>query len=129
MPSLPWIVLALALLPCGWMASAWWHGRKIRSLRAQLEAVRRTAAEHAQQVRHQIAVLQSELAARPPMPTEERERRASAAEVAAAATSAAPGAEDPAPAHGFAPTAVLPHGFAPTEVMPERSRGRTTLPG
>jgi hypothetical protein len=126
MNSLPWILLALAMLPCGWFASAWYHGRKLYALRSQLEAMRRVSAEHMQQMRHQIGLLQAELAARPPMPLDERERRAQAAEAAlaaAAGSAAAVPREGGLPADGFAPTAVLPHGFAKTEVMADRVRG------
>ena len=121
MPNLLWFIPALALLPCGWFASAWYHERKLHALRMQLNAVKQTAAEHAAQARRQIGQLQAELAARPPLPPGERERLASLAAADAAglpAEAAAPGADRDFPA-----TAILPNGFAPTYVMkyPQRS--------
>jgi hypothetical protein len=114
MPNLLWILPALALLPCGWFAGAWYYKRRIHALQAQLNAARQTAAENANQARRQIGQLQTELAARPPLPATVREERAIAAAQAAARPAAA---EREAPAHGFAATALLPHGFAETQVM------------
>ena len=121
MPNLLWLLPALALLPCGWFAAAWYYKRRIRALQGQLHAIRQTATEHAQQARWQIGRLQSELAARPPVPAADRNQRA-------ASPAPEPG---PAPANrveepvqsasdrAFAPTAILNDGFAETTV--ERS--------
>lgn len=120
MPELLWIFPVLAL-PCGgWFAAAWYYKRKIRALKGQVNAVRQAAGEHANQSRRQIGQLQAELAARPPRPSAERERRA-----VAAATEAAAGAAESrraavdrqVPSHGFAATAILSDGFAATQVM------------
>jgi hypothetical protein len=117
-PDLLWILPALALLPCGWFAAEWFYKRKIAALHAQAKAARQTAAEHAIQARKQIGQLQAELAARPPMSRVEREKRASAAETAAAAAEARRAAvEKLVPDHGFENTSLAAHGFARTEVM------------
>ena len=131
--SLLWIVPALAaMLAAGWFASARFHQRKIDALHGQVKAVRQTAADHANQVRRQIAQLQAELAARPPMTAAQREARVAAAspapapaptpaEVAAAAAAAVvarrAAAEKLVPDHGFAATAIAGNGFATTQVM------------
>jgi len=120
MTSLLWLVPALALLPCGWFAAAWHYKRQLGVLQEQMEAVRRTAAEHAQQARRQIGLLQADLAARPPLPVAERDRRAAAASAAAAPApeSALAGSDT-----GFAATAILSDGFPQTVLMrpPPRS--------
>lgn len=121
---LPWIVAAIIVAPCSWYAASWFYKRKIAALRAQVKAVRQTAAEHADQARKQVAQLQSELAARPPMPAALRERRAQAAALAAAAAEAANAAEsrraraeELVPDDAFKPTAIANHGFSRTEIM------------
>jgi hypothetical protein len=122
--ALPWIVAALVIAPCTWYAASWFYKRKIAALRAQAKAVKQTAAEHADQARKQIAQLQSELAARPPMPAALRERRANAAAAAAAAAEAANAAEarraraeELVSDDAFKPTAIANHGFSQTEIM------------
>ena len=67
-PTLLWILPALALLACGWFASAWFYKRKLDALHGQVKAIRHTAAEHASQARRQIGQLQAELATRLPAP-------------------------------------------------------------
>jgi len=116
--DLLWILPALALLAGGWFASAWHYKRKIAAVQGQIKAVRQTAAEHANQARRQIGLLQAELAARPVMPSAEREKRANAAAATAAAAEARrAAAEKLVPDHGFAATAISPNGFAKTQVM------------
>ena len=117
--DLLWIIPALALAPGAWYGATWFHKRKIAALQAQIKAVKQTAAEHANQARRQVAQLQSELAARPPMPAAEREKRASAAAAAAStAESRRAAAEKLIAADGFKETTIIPsHGFARTEVM------------
>lgn len=114
MPQLPWIILSLVLLPCGWFAAAWFYQRRLHALQLQLQSARQTAAEHAQTARWQIGQLQAELAARPPMPPEERERRAAAA-MAAEVRDAGTGL--PGPGVGYAETAMLHDGFPQTMVI------------
>ena len=121
-PELLWIIPALALAPCAWFVATRIQQRKIAALQAQIKAVKQTAAEHANQARRQVAQLQSELAARPPMPAAVREQRASAAATAAAATSTVESrralAEQLLAEDGFKATTIIPnHGFATTEVM------------
>ena len=119
-PHLLWILPALALLACGWFASARFYQRKIDTLQGQVKAVRQTAAEHASQARRQIGQLQAELAARPSAPPAQRAARAAptATTAAAAAAEARRAAvEKLVPDHGFAPTAIAAHGFAKTQVM------------
>lgn len=117
--ELLWILPALALAPAAWFAATWHYERKIAVLRTQIKAVKQTAAEHADQARKQVAQLQSELAARPPMPAALRERRAAAAQAAAASTpeSRRALAEKLVPDDGFKATAIASHGFARTEIM------------
>jgi hypothetical protein len=109
-----WLVPALALLPCGWFAAAWHYKRQLGVLHEQMEAVRRTATEHAQQARRQIGMLQAELAARPPLSVAERDRRAAAASAAAVR---APENVVVGPDIGFAATAILSDGFPQTVLM------------
>ena len=117
-PNLLLILPALALLLCGWFASAWFYHRKIDALNAQAKAARQLAAEHSSQARKQIGQLQAELAARPPMASAEREKRAAAAASSAAATEARRAAvEKLVPDHGFKATEIAGHGFAKTEVL------------
>lgn len=115
--NLLWMLPALALLPCGWFAAARVYRRKLHLLQLQLDAARQTAAEHAHQARRQIGQLQAELAARPPLPAAERERRAQAAEAAAAELRRS-AASKPVPDRDFPATVLLPNGFAPTQLMP-----------
>ena len=121
-PELLWILPALAFAPCAWFIATRIQQRKIAALLAQIKAVKQTAAEHANQARRQVAQLQSELAARPPMPAAVREQRAGAAAAAAAATSTVESrralAEQLLAEDGFKATTIVPnHGFATTEVM------------
>lgn len=117
--ELLWIIPALALAPAAWMLATRVQQRKIAALQAQIKAVKQTAAEHADQARRQVAQLQSELAARPPMAAAERARRDSAAAEANRASEARRAlAEKLAPGDGFQATAIAArHGFAKTEVM------------
>ncbi|MBK9685275.1 MAG: hypothetical protein IPO59_19035 [Betaproteobacteria bacterium] len=109
MTQMLWLVAALVLLPCGWFAAAWRYKRQLGALQEQLQAVRRTAAEHAQQARRQMGQLQAELAARQPLPVAERELRD------AAATDPAPsGARAEA---GFASTVARSDGFPQTVLV------------
>lgn len=125
-----WSVCAGALLACGWFASRWFHQRKIGALRERLEAVRNTAAEHANQARRQIAQLQAEIESRkaavPPPPR--RATQGAAGVAPGQVQTVAPTTGKPlksfvadadlvAPA-GFAHTTIVPRdGFASTEVM------------
>lgn len=118
MPTLLWILPALALAPCAWYATAWFYKRRIAALQAQIKAVKQTAAEHANQARKQVAQIQSELAARPPMQAAVREKRDNAAAEAVKAAEARRAlAEKLVPDDGFKSTAIVNHGFARTEVM------------
>jgi hypothetical protein len=114
MSQLPWIILSLVLLPCGWFAAAWHYQRRLHATQLQLHAARQTAAEHAQTARWQIGQLQAELAARPPMPPEERERRAAAA-MAGEVRDADTGL--PRPGSDYAETALLHDGFPQTMMI------------
>lgn len=110
MTQMPWLIAALVLLPCVWFAAAWHYKRQLGALQEQLQALRRTAAEHAQQARRQMGQLQAELAARPPLPVAECELRD------AAATEPAPprGARTEA---GFSATVTLSDGFPQTVLV------------
>jgi hypothetical protein len=107
--------LALALLTCGWVATAWYYRRQLRDLHEQIDAVRETATEHARQARRQVGQLQAELAARPPLPASARERRAGAAATApqGQGDSLAQTGSD----HAFAATAILSDGFPATVLI------------
>ncbi|MBL8362314.1 MAG: hypothetical protein JNN18_17625 [Rubrivivax sp.] len=104
---------ALALLGCGWLASAWLHQRQIEVLRLQLRQAKQTAADHATQARKQIGQLQAELASRPPG------RPRVAAPPTGDETVVLP--QIPAfhgtSASGFAPTEIGPNGFEPTRLL------------
>jgi len=119
MPTLLWMLPLLALSAGGaWFATSTFYKRRIAALHVQLKVAKQTAAEHANQARKQVAQLQSELAARPPMPAAEREKRASAAAAAASTSEARRAlAEKLVPDDGFKTTAIAPNGFANTEVM------------
>lgn len=113
-----WMIPALALAPGAWFVATRLQQRKIAALQAQVKAVKQTAAEHANQARKQVAQLQSELAARPPMPVAVREKREhAAAEAAKAAEARRALAEKLVLDDGFKATAIAHRGFASTEVM------------
>ena len=113
-PTLLWILPALALLACGWFASAWFYKRKLDTLHGQVKAIRHTAAEHASQARRQIGQLQAELATRLPAPTGQRARRPVEA-VPTAPTVVT--TKLSIPDHGFEATVIGSTGFQPTQVM------------
>ena len=113
MPQLQWFIPALALLPCGWFAAAWHYKRKLLTLQHQVHAERRTAAEHAQQARRQIGQLQAELAARPPLPTAERDRAVVSDPSGTPGLARAGAGSD----LGFAATAILSDGFPQTVLV------------
>jgi len=114
MPNLLLILPALALLACGWFASAWFYGRKLDALQGHVKAIRHAAAEHASQARRQIGLLQAELATRLPAPAAQRARRA--AETAQAAPQVVT-TKLRIPDHGFEATVIGSTGFQPTQVM------------
>jgi hypothetical protein len=111
-----WLVASLLLLPCGWFAAAWRYKRQLGALQEQLQAVRRTAAEHAQQARRQMGQLQAELAARPPLPSVGSELRD------AAATEPSPGGARAGA--GFASAVTLSDGFPHTVLVPPPPKRR-----
>jgi len=127
--ALPWFIAACIAATCAWFAAGWFYGKKIAALRAQIKAVKQTAAEHASQARRQVAQLQAEIEARkaaalPPRSAPEPAPRVATGQVqVAAAASGKPvqrfvaDADLVAPA-GFAHTTIVPRdGFASTEVM------------
>lgn len=125
--ELLWILPALALAPVAWFLAARRYERKLGVLQAQVKAIKQTAAEHAAQARKQVAQLQSELAARPPMPAALRERRAAVAQARAQAQAQAAAAGTPesrralaeelVPDDAFKPTTIAQHGFARTQIL------------
>ena len=115
MPTLPWMIAALAvLLACGGLAAAWSYRRRIAELQQQLKSVRHAAAEHASQARRQIGQLQAELAKRPPLRSAPEPAKAEAAPKAVPA--AAP-ARARMPADDHVPIVIGRSGFAETQVM------------
>ncbi len=127
--ALPWIVATIVAAPCAWFAAAWFYKRKIAALRAQIKAVKQTAAEHASQARRQVAQLQTEIESRKaavPPPRRAPEGAPSVAQGQVQAVAAAKNkplksfvsdADLVSPA-GFAHTTIVPRdGFATTEVM------------
>lgn len=109
-----WLLLicsALALAALAWFVSAWWYGRKLVDLQQRLDKVRHAANQQSAAARHQITVLQKELAERPPLSKSQRAVRDEAAEAAARkqALEAAldQAATSRAPTNGFADTQPL----------------------
>ncbi|WP_295644146.1 hypothetical protein [uncultured Methylibium sp.] len=109
-----WLLLicsALALAALAWFVSAWWYGRKLVDLQQRLDKVRHAANQQSAASRHQITVLQKELAERPPLSKSQRAVRDEAAEAAArkqALEASLDQAATPrAPANGFADTQPL----------------------
>lgn len=108
-----WLLLictALSLAALAWFVSAWWFGRKILDLQQRLDKVRNAANQQAAAARHQINVLQKELADRPPLSKSQRQARDEAAEAAArkqALEDSLDQAAPRAPTNGFADTQPL----------------------
>lgn len=109
-----WLLLvcaALVLSALTWCSCSWWYGRKLADLQARLEKTRQAAGLHVKQARHQIMLLQRELAERPALTKAQLKARDEAA--TAAARKAALEAQlnrAPAPrmpAQGFADTQPL----------------------
>lgn len=121
MNDLLWILLALALFPCGWFAGVQFSRRGVDDLQDQVDNLRKTAEETATQARRQIRQLRTELAARPPL--------ASARAAAASAPSAGIASTDPGTsraalerqigAYDAAAARTNRSGFADTQVMDE----------
>lgn len=91
--------LALALLTCGWFATAWYYRRQLRDLHEQIDAVRETATEHA----------------RPPLPASARDVRSRAAATAPQGPGGA--VAQTGSDHAFAATAILSDGFPATVLI------------
>lgn len=109
-----WLLLictALSLAALAWFVSAWWYGRKLVDLQQRLEKVRHAAGHQAAAARQQVALLQKELAERPPLSRSQRQARDEASEAAArklALEASLDQAASPrAPANGFADTQPL----------------------
>jgi hypothetical protein len=105
------ICTALALVAFTWWGSTWWYGRKLLALQQRLDKTREAATQHVGQARRQIAQLQKELVARPPLSALERNARD---ELAAARSRRAEieqsldrSAKPRLPANGFADTQPL----------------------
>ena len=102
---------ALGLSVLTWLGCSWWYGRRLTELQVRMEKMRQTATQHVTQARHQITLLQKELAARPALTKAQITARDEAAAVAArkAALEAKLG-EEPTmrlPVRGFADTQPL----------------------
>lgn len=109
-----WLLLmgsVLALTALAWFVSAWWYGRKLVDLQQRLDKIRHAANQQSAAARHQITMLQKELAERPPLSKSQRAVRDEAAEAAArkqALEASLDQASQPrTPAHGFADTQPL----------------------
>ena len=124
MNDLLWILLALALFPCGWFAGVQFSRRKIDVLQGQVDKLRKTAEETATQARRQIRQLRTELAARPPLASVRAAGAAAAAAPSAANASAVAGSSRAAlekQIREYDAAAARTHrsGFADTQVMDE----------
>lgn len=109
-----WLLLvgaALVLSALSWGSCSWWYGRKLAELQARLEKTRQAASLHARQARHQITLLQKELAERPALGKAQIKAR----DEAAAATARKAALEEQL---NRAPAPRLPvHGFADTQPL------------
>ncbi|MES3015796.1 MAG: hypothetical protein V4750_18975 [Pseudomonadota bacterium] len=107
-----WLLLictALTLASLTWWGCAWWYGRRVSDLRQRIDKLRNAATLHANQARHQITLLQKELAERPALTPVQRSARDEAQARRAALDSQLDerAAESRLPAHGFADTQPL----------------------
>ena len=103
---------AVAGLAGTWLGCAYFYQRKIDRLQLLHKADRQGTAERFKQARHQIGLLQAELAGRPPgqrrtPPIEDRPSWAAALRIDRTSTN-----ED-----GFPSTMIGPQGFVPTQRM------------
>ena len=107
-----WTVASLVGLGASWLACAHVYRRKIKLLQRQHKADRQTALDRFNQARHQIGLLQADLASRPP-----GARRADPAP--GTPSRAAEALIDRVSAHedGFAKTMIGPQGFQATQLM------------
>lgn len=74
---------ALGLSLLTWWSCSWWYGRRVAELQGRLEKLRHSAGQHVAQARHQIMLLQKELAARPALTKAQIAQRDAAADAAA----------------------------------------------
>lgn len=118
MNDLLWILLALALFPCGWFAGLQFARRKIDALQGQVDSLRKTAEETATQARRQIRQLRTELAARPPLASE-RAAAPPAANAGADAGSSRAALERQIREYDATAARARRSGFADTQVMDE----------
>lgn len=109
-----WLLLictALVLSVLTWYSCSWWYGRKLAELQGRLEKTRQAAGLHANQARHQITLLQKELAERPSLTKAQLKARDDAASAAARKAELEARLDEApmprAPAHGFADTQPL----------------------
>lgn len=112
MSILMWAVASLAGLVCAVLGCARVYQRKISLLQQQYKADRLMAVERYHQARHQIGLLQAELAQRPPALRRAEPAESAPCRVAASLIDRVSTDED-----GFAKTLIGAQGFLPTQLM------------
>ena len=111
MLNVVWALGVLVALCAGWFASGLVHQRRIELLALQLREVRLSANEHAAAARHQIGLLQADLARRPPAPRADQAPMAQDNSQTDRVADRFMRDED-----GFAKTMIDPARFAPAEL-------------
>ena len=112
MSFLLWAVASLVGLGASWLACAHLYQRRIKLLQQQHRAERLSAMDRFNQARHQIGLLQADLASRPPALRRAEPAQGTPSRAAASLIDRVSAHED-----GFAKTMIGPQGFQATQLM------------